>query len=58
MQGNSGLSAQGDRRVLFGLGPYTGRVRVAVAWCGGVRETVAELESGRYHALRLEAAER
>ncbi|BAO43127.1 FG-GAP-like repeat-containing protein [Thiolapillus brandeum] len=49
---SNGLSAQGDRRLLFGLGDasYEDDVAVEVRWCGGSRAGY-ELAPGRYHLL-------
>jgi hypothetical protein len=47
----NGFSAQGDRRVLFGLGDYAGRVKVEVRWYGA--ETIAydNLALEQYHRI-------
>ena len=34
-QASNGFSAQGDRRLLFGLGSHRGAVKVRIEWCGG-----------------------
>lgn len=47
----NGFSAQGDRRVLFGLGDYNGPVTVDVQWCGMEREHFAFLGINRYHRI-------
>jgi Na+-translocating ferredoxin:NAD+ oxidoreductase RnfD subunit len=47
----NGFSAQGDRRVLFGLGDYDGPVSVDVQWCGMERQTFTELGINRYHRI-------
>ena len=42
----NGLSAQNDRRALFGLGSYAGPLTVSIAWCGG-----APTSAGPFHRL-------
>jgi hypothetical protein len=49
----NGFSAQGDRRLLFGLGEQRGPVRARVQWCGGGRIDTVTLETGRYHRLEM-----
>ena len=44
------FAAQGDRRVLFGLGSSEGPVDVAIQWCGAA-ETRLRLEQNRYHRI-------
>jgi hypothetical protein len=51
LQAISGFSAQGDRRLHFGLGDYRGEVTAEVEWCGMGREVFAGLRPGRYHEL-------
>jgi hypothetical protein len=46
------FSAQGDRRLYFGLGAHPGPVEVAVGWCGTAPAAVGTFEAGRYHRLR------
>jgi enediyne biosynthesis protein E4 len=48
----SGFSAQGDRRLLFGLGSYAGPVEVEIHWYGGPVETRRFETTGGYHVLR------
>jgi hypothetical protein len=48
----NGLSAQSDRRLLFGLGGYTGPVRVEVHWYGAAPDVYEGLALDRYHTLR------
>jgi Na+-translocating ferredoxin:NAD+ oxidoreductase RnfD subunit len=48
----NGFSAQGDRRLLFGLGAASGPVEVEIAWCGGAPAQRLSLQGGRYHAVR------
>ena len=50
---NSGFGAQGDRRLLFGLGEYAGPVEVEIRWPNGRVETMRDLALDRYHALRF-----
>ena len=45
----NGFSAQGDRRLLFGLGDYAGPVRVEVHWYGAETVTYDHLELEQYH---------
>jgi hypothetical protein len=47
----NGFSAQGDRRLLFGLGDYDGPVSIDIQWCGIEREQVPNLETNRYHRI-------
>ncbi len=47
----NGFSAQGDRRILFGLGHYNGAVTVEVQWCGMARERLTDLTINRYHRI-------
>ncbi|TDJ36737.1 MAG: hypothetical protein E2O53_03100 [Gammaproteobacteria bacterium] len=51
----NGFAAQGDRRVLFGLGDYNGSVAVDVQWCGTEREHFADLEKNHYHRIAQKA---
>ena len=48
----NGFSAQGDRRLLFGLGASSGPVDVSIQWCGSGAKQVQTLGAGRYHAVR------
>jgi Na+-translocating ferredoxin:NAD+ oxidoreductase RnfD subunit len=48
----NGFSAQGDRRLLFGLGLAEGPVEIAIHWCGGKEPQRLALASGRYHRIR------
>jgi len=34
LRASNGFSAQGDSRILFGLGIYKGEVMVQIDWCG------------------------
>ncbi|MDH4046535.1 MAG: FG-GAP-like repeat-containing protein [Gammaproteobacteria bacterium] len=47
----NGFSAQGDSRLLFGLGSYTGPMEIEVAWCGMQRARFPDLAMNRYHKL-------
>ena len=51
----NGFSAQGDRRVLFGLGNYDGPVSVDIQWCGMDRDTIASPQLNRYHRISQKA---
>jgi hypothetical protein len=51
VQTANGFSAQGDRRLLFGLGRFEGPVTVTVAWYGGATVEYRDLGCGRYHTL-------
>ena len=51
MQIANGFSAQGDRRLLFGLGDYDGSVTVEVRWYGAERELYSDLPLDRYHKI-------
>lgn len=44
---SNGLSAQGDARLLFGLGDYEGEVQLRINWCGGRRQMMS-VASGQY----------
>lgn len=46
------FSAQGDRRLHFGLGGHAGPVEVRVGWCGDPERTVGTFAPDRYHTLR------
>jgi hypothetical protein len=48
----NGFSAQGDRRLLFGLGQHTGPVEIAIRWCGAEAAQRMTLDIGRYHRVR------
>jgi hypothetical protein len=48
----NGFSAQGDRRLLFGLGAAQGPVVVEIHWCGAAEAQRLTLDAGRYHKLR------
>lgn len=47
----NGFSAQGDRRLLFGLGDYAGPVTVEIQWCGVGRERIGDISPNRYHRV-------
>lgn len=49
----NGFSAQGDRRLLFGLGQSTAKVHVSIDWCGSGRPHTQELllDADRYHTI-------
>jgi hypothetical protein len=48
----NGFSAQGDRRLLFGLGAAQGPAEVAIHWCGATEAQHLTLASGRYHRAK------
>jgi len=48
----NGFAAQGDRRLLFGLGAAQGPAEVAIHWCGAGEAQRLTLAAGRYHNLR------
>ena len=49
---SNGFSAQGDRRVLFGLGASQGPAEVAIHWCGSAAAQHLTLAAARYHKIR------
>lgn len=52
IQIQNGFSAQGDRRVLFGLGEYSGPVTIKIEWYGARTQYVRGLTLDRYHEIR------
>jgi hypothetical protein len=48
----NGFSAQGDRRLHFGLGAHGGAVEVSVSWCGAPAVALGSLAADRYHHIR------
>jgi len=48
---SNGFSSQGDKRLLVGLGEYTGAVTVTINWCGSAT-TRQLLEPGQYHRIQ------
>jgi len=48
----NGFSAQGDRRLLFGLGEGKGPLEMVVHWCGASEPQLYTLDSERYHRMR------
>jgi enediyne biosynthesis protein E4 len=48
----NGFSAQGDRRLHFGLGAHGGPVEVRVSWCGAPAVALGSLAADRYHHIR------
>jgi Na+-translocating ferredoxin:NAD+ oxidoreductase RnfD subunit len=51
----NGFAAQGDRRLLFGLGSpgsNAGSVQAAIYWCGAREAQRVTLTAGRYHRVR------
>ncbi len=47
----NGFSAQGDRRLLFGLGAAQGPAEVDIHWCGAAVAQRLTLAAGRYYRL-------
>ncbi len=47
----NGFSAQGDKRILFGLDGYEGPVTIDVQWCGMERVRFADLSINQYHRI-------
>ena len=45
----NGFSAQGDRRLLFGLDGATEAVRASIRWCGAATPETVTLQPGQYH---------
>jgi enediyne biosynthesis protein E4 len=58
VQMTNGLSAQGDRRLLYGLDEYDGAVDVEVRWYGGPIEHYNNLKLDQYNNLRYQAGAR
>lgn len=52
VQASNGFSAQGDRRLLFGLGDGAAQITANVHWCGAETAERFVLEANRYHPLR------
>jgi hypothetical protein len=52
VQSNSGFSAQGDRRLLFGLGLKPGKISLEILWPDGSRQIVDDPQLNQY--LRVE----
>ncbi len=52
VQAVTGLLAQGDRRVHFGLGSNVLRLQARIHWCGSSKEEVVDLAAGSYHRRR------
>ena len=52
VHGANGFSAQGDRRLLFGLGALQGKVNAAIYWCGEREAQMVTLDINAYHAIR------
>jgi Na+-translocating ferredoxin:NAD+ oxidoreductase RnfD subunit len=48
----NGFSAQGDRRLLFGLGSTKRSVQAEIYWCGAREAQRVTLDANRYHRLR------
>jgi hypothetical protein len=52
VKARNGLSSQGDRRLLFGLGHDNRDIRVEVNWCGNTSPKTFILTVNRYHQLK------
>lgn len=50
----NGFSAQGDRRLLFGLGEYSGPVTVEIKWYGAETLMLSNLALDQYHSITYE----
>jgi ASPIC and UnbV len=50
VQASNGFSAQGDHRLLFGLGARAGAVDVNILWCGKYLDK-RTLAIDQYHAI-------
>ena len=48
----SGFSAQGDRRVVVGLGDDVSPVQAHIRWNDGTEQDLGVFESGKYHRIR------
>ncbi len=49
---NNGLAAQGDRRIVFGLGRTSETERsIGIRWCGQGEAQTVRLKAGRYHRI-------
>ena len=48
---SNGFSAQGDRRLLFGLGNSSAAVRVKIDWCGDRPSQTLTLQPNRYYQI-------
>jgi enediyne biosynthesis protein E4 len=47
----NGLSAQNDRRALFGLGGHSGPLVAKVSWCGEAARALGPFSVDRYHMI-------
>jgi Na+-translocating ferredoxin:NAD+ oxidoreductase RnfD subunit len=52
VQSVTGFSAQGDRRVHFGLGAEAGEASLEVTWCGRETHSYPVAELNRYHEIK------
>jgi hypothetical protein len=48
----TGFSAQGDRRIVIGLGENSSPSDVRIHWTDGTEEDLGVMECGRYHRIR------
>jgi hypothetical protein len=53
----NGFSAQGDRRLLFGLGDYAGPVKVEVRWYGAETVSYEGFALDQYHRIVYESTQ-
>jgi Na+-translocating ferredoxin:NAD+ oxidoreductase RnfD subunit len=51
VQASNGFSAQGDSRLLFGLGENRDTITLRIFWCGATSAQLLQLQPGRYHKL-------
>jgi enediyne biosynthesis protein E4 len=54
VQIENGFSAQGDRRLLFGLGDYSGPVEIKISWYGAETQYVRDLALDQYHEIHYQ----
>ncbi|MDQ3159656.1 MAG: FG-GAP-like repeat-containing protein [Pseudomonadota bacterium] len=47
----NGFSAQGDSRLLFGMGSYDGSFTIEISWCGMERQLITDPQLNRYHVI-------
>jgi len=52
VQVSNGFSAQGDNRLLFGLGDYQGKVTVDINWCGEKEPQTMQFDAMQYYVVR------
>src|SRR5262249_8412160 len=54
VQIENGFSAQGGRRLLFGLGTYNGPVEIRISWYGAETQYVRDLALDQYHEIHYQ----